>query len=184
MDNKLYPIDILTFIDKNKELPEYLNKSLEHTTSLGFYNLKITADDYTIKAYHCGFKHLKEITIPKIENIQDNIKGFFIGEGDLWINNDFYFTDFLKMDITKPTWLGYKKILKDYIVGNFLIYIPITYLPEFKLDNQKRLVYSDRFFSKLVAEGWLKISNKTYADEICHFSNVIGRIRKGVNIPN
>ena len=180
MDNQLYPIDILTFIDKNKELPQHLNKSLQHTTSLGFYNLQITPDDYTIKPYHCGFKHLKEITIPKIENIKNNIKGFFIAEGDLWINSNFYFNDFIEMNIKHPTWLGYKKKLKDYIVGNFLVYIPITYLLEFKmkLDKQKRLVYSDRFFTKLVEEGWLKITNKTYAGEIVHYSNVLGAIRK------
>ena len=179
-NNKLYPIDVLTYLNKDKELPSYLNKSLQNTTSLGFYNLQITPDDYNIKPYHCGFKHLKHITIPKIDKIKDSINGFFIGEGDLWINNDFYFNDFIEMNITKPTWLGYKKKLKDYIVGNFLVYIPVTYLLEFKmkLDKQKRLIYSDRFFTKLVFEGWLEVTPKSYATEIEHYSNVLQDIRK------
>lgn len=180
MYNQLYPIDILTYINKDKELPSYLNKSLQNTTSLGFYNLQITPDDYTIKPYHCGFKHLKEITIPKIDKIKDSINGFFIGEGDVLINNDFYFNDFIELDIKLPTWLGYKKKLKDYIVGNFLIYIPIDYFDEFKmkLDKQKRLIYSDRFFTKLVFEGWLEVTHRSYASEIEHYSNVLQSIRK------
>jgi len=180
MDNKLYPIDILTFINKDNELPTYLNQSLYNTSSQGFYTLKITPDDYDIKPYHCGFKHIRDITIPKIEKIKDNIKGFFIGEGDLLINKSFYFNDFIEMNITKPTWLGYKKKLKDYIVGNFLIYIPITYLLEFKqkIMAEKRLIYSDRFFTKLVKSDWLDITNKSYANEIEHYSNILKNIRK------
>ncbi len=190
MDNKLYPIDILTFIDKNKELPTYLNQSLQNTTSLGFHILKITPDDYTIKPYHCGFKHIRDITIPKIEKIKDNIKGFFIGEGDILIKESFYFNDFIEMNITKPTWLGYKKKISKkaqsatnnahIMVGNFLIYIPITYLLEFKqkVMAEKRLLFSDRFFTKLVKNGWLEITPKSYATEIVHYSNVFGSIRK------
>jgi len=191
MDNKLYPIDILTFINKDNELPTYLNQSLYNTSSQGFYTLKITPDDYDIKSYHCGFKHIRDITIPKIEKIKDNIKGFFIGEGDLLINKSFYFNDFIEMNITKPTWLGYKKKISvkaqnnktnnaQIIVGNFLIYIPITYLLEFKqkVMAEKRLLFSDRFFTKLVKSGWLDITNKSYATEIEHYSNILKNIRK------
>ena len=190
MYNKLHPIDVLTYINKDKELPSYLNTSLQNTTSLGFYNLQITPDDYTIKPYHCGFKHLKEITIPKIDKIKDSINGFFIAEGDILINNDFYFNDFIEMNITKPTWLGYKKKISKkaqsatnnahIMVGNFLIYIPITYLLEFKqkIMAEKRLMFSDRFFTKLVKNGWLEITPKSYATEIEHYSNIFGSIRK------
>ncbi len=180
--NHKHPVDILTFYNKENELPKYLNESLERTKNKGFYTLDITADDYRIKPYHCGFKHLKEITIPKIDKIIDDIEGFFIAEGDLYLNEEFNFNNFIEMNITEPTWLGYKKKLSNYIVGNFLIYIPKKYYKEFKkeLTNQSRLIYSDRFFTKLYNKGFLKLSNNSYADEIEHYSNVINNIRKGI----
>jgi len=180
--NHNYPIDILTFHNENNELPNYLNESLERTKSKGFDILNITPDNYRIKPYHCGFKHLKEITIPKIDKIIDDINGFFIAEGDLYLNEDFDFNEFINMNISEPIWLGYKKKLSHYIVGNFLIYIPKQYYNQFKqeLNNQSRLIYSDRFFTKLYNKGFLKLSNKSYANEIEHYSNVLMNIRKGI----
>mgnify|MGYP003641239637 CR=1 FL=1 len=177
--NKKYPIDVLTYLKEDK-LPDEVAISIERSKELGFYSLPITPDTYTIKPYHCGFKHLKEITIPKIDKIIDDIEGFFIAEGDLYIYYHFTFDKFLEMNLTKPTWLGYKKILSNYIVGNFLIYIPKTHYIEFKskLLNQSRLIYSDRFFTKLVKSGWLKLNTKSLASEIEHYSNVINDIRK------
>ena len=177
---KQFPIDVLTFVDSDNNLPIYLNNSLKNSWEKGFYTLPITPDNYNIKPHHCGFKHLKDITIPKIDKIINNISGFFIAEGDLYINDDFNFKLFLDMKIKEPTWLGYKKKLSNYIVGNFLIYIPSTYYKEFKskLEEEKRLIFSDRFFSKLYFSGWLKLTPKSYATEIEHFSNIIGTIRK------
>ena len=83
------------------------------------------------------------------------------------------------MNLQQPTWLGYKKKLSNYIVGNFLIYIPSTHFKEFKnyIDNQKRLLYSDRFFTKLYFNDWLNLHNKSVASEIVHYSNVLNAVR-------
>ena len=159
-------------------LPSYFIKAVSHNHNLGWKSTALTPDSYTIKASHCPFKHIKEISIPKIDKIKNIIDGFFLIEGDVLI--DINYNDFLKMNITEPTWLGYKKKLYDYIVGNFLIYIPIEYFEEFKVlvDNQKRKIYSDRFFTKLYFDGWLKLHNKSIVNEIPHYSNVFGGFRK------
>lgn len=160
--------------------PTYYNSAYEHNKALGWVSTELTPDTYDItvvKPGHCPLKHIIEITIPKIEKIKNNIDGFFIIEGDVKINISY--NEFLKMNITVPTWLGYKKKLKDYIVGNFLIYIPINYFDEFKeLMNVKRLVYSDRLFTRLVDSGWLHLHHETVAHEIPHYSNVLGKFRK------
>lgn len=158
-------------------LPSYFIKAVSHNHNLGWKSTALTPDSYTIRPAHCPFKHIKEITIPKIDKIKNNINGFFIIEGDVKININY--NDFLKMNITEPTWLGYKKKLSDYIVGNFLIYIPITHFEEFKVlvEQQDRKIFSDRFFTKLYDSGWLKLYNKSIADEIPHYSNVLGAFR-------
>jgi len=175
-----YPIDIITYIDSKNNLPDYLSKSLERTKSKGFDILDITPDNYNyVKPFHAGFKHIRDITIPKIEKIINNINGFFIAEGDLWLNDDFHFDNFITMNLQQPTWLGYKKKLSNYIVGNFLIYIPSTHFEQFKnyIQNQKRLIYSDRFFTKLYFDDWLHLHDKSVASEIVHYSNVLNGIR-------
>lgn len=185
-----YPIDILTFVNENNELPIYLNKSLERTKAKGFSVLTITPDNYRIKPYHCGFKHIKDITIPKIEKIINNIEGFFIAEGDLYMYDDFDFNEFINMQLNEPTWLGYKKIYDynsadyPYVSGNYLIYIPNNYFVEFKslINSEPKLIFSDRFFSKLVFKKWLKVINKSIAGEIEHYSNVYKKVRKGIII--
>ena len=158
-------------------LPSYYKEAFHHNKELGWKSTPLTPDSYTIKPCHCPFKHIKEITIPKIDKIKDNINGFFIIEGDVKININY--NDFLKMNIKEPTWLGYKKKLSDYIVGNFLIYIPIEYFEEFKdlLNKQTRNIFSDRFFTNLVNIGWLKLHNESIANEIPHYSNVLKSFR-------
>jgi hypothetical protein len=180
--NTDYPIDIVTFKYKNGNPPTYLKKSISRTKSKHFHILRLSYDQYNeIKPYHAGFKHMKEITIPKIEKIINNtdIKGFFIAEGDLYLNDDFDFNAFLNLKLKRPTWIGYKKKLSNYIVGNFLIYIPVQYFDQLKehFNNQKTLVYSDRFFSKLYFSGFLDLLPKSEASEIQHYSNVLGKIR-------
>ena len=181
-----YPIDIITY-KKNGELPEYLKKSLPRTKKKGFTILKLTPDSYLvpteIKAFHAGFKHMKEITMPKIMKLKKenpNLKGFFIAEGDIWIDENYDFKQFLEEDSSQPIWLGYKKKLSNYIVGNFLLYFPtkdIDKLNEYFIE-QKRLVFSDRFFSKLYFNGFIKLKEKSVADEIEHYSEVHKAIRK------
>ena len=187
--NKLYPIDYITYYKKNGKIPNEVIKSIKDTKSKGFHILKLTPDSYKvpqeIKAYHAGFKHMKEITIPKIlklRNKNPHIKGFFIAEGDLCINDDYNFNKFLNKKYNTPIWLGYKKKLTNYIVGNFLLYFPIQYLDKLKkyFDNQKRLVYSDRFFTKLYFDGFIKLNNKSIAYEIEHYSNVKDNIRESI----
>jgi len=184
--NKLYPIDYITYVKKDGNLPNEVNKSIKDTINKGFHILKLTPDNYNVpeevKSYHAGFKHMKEITIPKILNLRKknkNLKGFFIAEGDLCINDDYNFNKFIKENHKYPIWLGYKKKLSNYIVGNFLLYFPIEYLN--KLDkyfnDQNRLVFSDRFFTKLYFNKFLKLKKKSVAKEIEHYSNVKGNIR-------
>ena len=68
--NKLYPIDYITYYKKDGKLPNEVSKSIKETKNKGFNILKLTPDRYNVpndvKAYHAGFKHMKEITIPKI----------------------------------------------------------------------------------------------------------------------
>tara|TARA_R110002153_G_scaffold273354_2_gene444070 strand:+ start:536 stop:1090 length:555 start_codon:yes stop_codon:yes gene_type:complete len=163
-------------------LPSYYKEAFTHNKDLGWISTDLTPDSYDIEkinVFHTPFKHIKEITIPKIEKIKNNINGFFIIEGDVKININY--DEFLKMNITKPTWLGYKKKLKNYIVGNFLIYIPIHFFEEFKLEftEQKRLIFSDRFFTKLVKKNWLVLSDKSVVEEIPHHSNILNKWTNG-----
>ena len=178
--NELYPVDYITYKKNNRLLPE-VKKSIANTKKQGFHILKLTPDDYKvpeeIKAGHAGFKHMKEITIPKIINLREkkNIKGFFIAEGDLCLDKDYDFETFLKEKHKTPIWLGYKKKLSNYIVGNFLLYFPIEYLDKLEdyFRKQTQLVYSDRFFTKLFNSKFLKLKNKSIANEIEHYSNVL-----------
>ena len=184
--NKHYPIDYITYYKKDGKLPSEVSRSMKLTKDKGFHILKLTPDSYIVpeevKPYHAGFKHMKEITIPKIVALRKknpNIKGFFIAEGDLCINPNYTFNTFIKENHRYPIWLGYKKKLSNYIVGNFLLYFPIKYLDPLKyyFDTQKRLLYSDRFFTKLYFDGFIKLKNKSIADEIEHYSSVKKNIR-------
>ena len=178
-----YPIDYITY-EKDDKIPSYVETSLKITKDKGFYVLPITPDNYNdIPAYHAGFKHMRDITIPKIKQLikeNENIEGFFIGEGDLLINDNYNFDNFLKENHEVPIWLGYKKKLKDYIVGNFLLYFPISHFEELEQEFQKqtRLIYSDRFFTKLYRKGFIKLKDCSVAKEIEHWSNVINAVRK------
>jgi hypothetical protein len=185
--NKLYPIDYVTYYDKEGNLPKEVSKSKKDTKKKGFHILRLTPDNYSVpnevKAYHAGFKHMKEITMPKFLKLRaknPNIKGFFIAEGDLCIDENYNFEKFIKSNYTKPIWLGYKKKLSDYIVGNFLLYFPVEYLDELNeyFQNKKTLVYSDRFFTNLYNNGFIELSPKSLAGEIEHISKVKRGLRK------
>lgn len=159
-------------------LPSYYKEAYNFNKKRGWLSTELTPDAYDlkdIKACHCPFKHIREITIPKIDKLikEKDIDGFFLIEGDVKI--DINYKEFLNMNIKEPTWLGYKKKLSDYIVGNFLIYIPIKFYPEFRelVLNQKRKIYSDRFFTRLYFDNWLKLSDKSVAHEMPHYSNVL-----------
>ena len=70
-------------------LPYYYNEAYNYNKNKGWVSTDLTPDSYDLnftKVYHCPFKHIKEITIPKIEEEQDYINGFFIIEGDVKIN--------------------------------------------------------------------------------------------------
>jgi len=185
MNNKLYPMDYITYKKKGK-IPSEVNRSIKLTKQKGFHVLRLTPDEYNVpdevKAYHAGFKHMKEITMKKIKKHVKNhpdTKGFFIAEGDLCINKDYDFKTFLKENHKKPIWLGYKKKLSNYIVGNFLLYFPVDYIDPLDrhFTKQKQLIYSDRFFTKLYNIEWLKLKKKSVATEIEHYSNVKQNIR-------
>ena len=104
---------------------------------------------------------------------------------------DYSFKTFQQENIQEPTWLAYKKCLvggraaeSNYIVGNFLLYFPIKYLEELEIHftNQKRLLYSDRFFSKLYNKGFIKLHKGSVGTEIQHHSNIIQNKRVGKKI--
>ena len=60
-----------------------------------------------------------------------------------------------------------------------MIYFPIWSLDALQdyFDRQTRLVYSDRFFSKLYFNGFIKLAEKSVAGELVHYSKVKGDIR-------
>ena len=64
----------------------------------------------------CINARISVFRIPKIEKLIHNsdIKGFFIAEGDLYLNDDFDFNAFLNLKLKRPTWIGYKKKLSNY----------------------------------------------------------------------
>jgi len=181
-----YPLEILTFTNDKNKLPKYVDLAIEDIRSKGFCILPITPDhrkEEEIKIIHAGFTWLKHYTMPKLlwyAKTNKDIKGFFIAEGDLCLNYDYDFKRFIEEKHTKPVWLGYKKKMNHYIVGNFLLYFPRDSLEELNRHfvNQKRNCYSDRFFKKLVDIGFLDIVNETRATEIEHYSNVIKGIRE------
>ena len=129
------PVDIVTYTP----YPEYLYLSLAKTKSLGYNILPLTPDEYKVwkqksrpvpdgylKMGHAPYKHIKEITYPKMVELSDQYNGFFIMEGDVIIDDNFT-PEFFKsnFDTSVPHWLGYKKILYkkgkiDYIV--FIIF--------------------------------------------------------------
>ena len=84
------------------------------------------------------------------------------------------------MNFKKPTWIGYKKKLSNYIVGNFLLYFPRSSIIELnnRFIKQKRLVYSDRFFTNLYYDGFIDLLDIPKTTEIEHYSNVLKGIRK------
>ncbi len=176
-------IDIITYENENG-LPWYLERCIKDKVQKGFKVLPITPDSYDCKPCHAGYKHFKEITLPKLRDTYE--KGIFICEGDIIINDEYNVDNIPQEDY--PVWYGYKKILKQnigerYIVGNFLIWLPKSYYPiihEEILKKGKRLIYSDRFFTQLVDKGIIKLHHKSIANEISHWSNVINNMRDGI----
>ena len=88
--------------------------------------------------------------------------------------------------------MGYKKILRvkgkiDYIVGNFMIYVPRSQMPMLseEFEKQKREIYSDRFFTRLVQQGKVVLAPqgklhflpKDFRDSV--FGEVINPGKKG-----
>lgn len=188
--SKQYPIDYITYYTdfNNKQIPKEVPLSLKQTRKNGFYVLPLKPDNYDVPnempAFHAGFKHMRDITIPrmrKLFNKDKNLKGFFIAEGDLCLDVDYTFEKFLKENHKKPVWLGYKKKLSDYIVGNFLLYFPRSSFNRLEkyFQKQERLLFSDRFFTKLTYdEGFIKLPQVSVASEIEHESKVMKGIRK------
>ena len=211
MDPKQYPVDFITYLTDTLRPPAELYLARDNTEKAGFYVLPITADRFNIngrpasaykcpiqskqekpiKVYQAPFKHLRDITMPKMLDYFKNhpaAKGFFIAEGDLSINEGYTFEDWYNEDgdTQHITWLGYKKILYQkgkihYIVGNFLIYVPRSQIETLAIEfkKQTREIYSDRFFTKLVQQGKAVVFDKPIAGEIEHISAVAGgKVRK------
>jgi len=203
MSSKDYPVEFITYL-KGGNPPPFERNVIRDVRTAGFDILPLTHDEYKvvragtkkedipadhIGSWHAGFKHLRDITAPKLlELSQDpSYKGFLIAEADLCLNKDFDFQKFLEIKTDEPMWLGWKKVNRikgniDYIVGNFLVYIPVGKIAEFntRLQKKKALVYSDRFYTNLVKDGFMKLHQPSVAGEIEHFSEVMkaGKTRR------
>lgn len=172
-------IDIITYRDKEGKLPWYLDKCIENKIEMGFKILELTPDNFTCRPEHCSYKHFRDICMPKLKQTKE--KGIFICEGDVIIFenvNNIEQPDY-------PVWYGYKKKLCDYIVGNFLLWLPKNYynIIQEEIDKKNnRLLYSDRFFTQLVNKNIIKLHDISIANEIKHYSNIIKKIRSGLEI--
>lgn len=155
------------------------------------------------------FRHLRDVIIPKLKKNLDKYKlnGFFLMEGDVIVFPKFDEIQKQIETVDKPIWLGYKKIMRakgsplgiDYVVGAFFLYFPrnsIEFLIKL-VENQKRDIYSDRFFTQMVQRGELLLPRqaklkypavsyfgftKSIADEIAHDSAVARGKRGGLDI--
>ena len=178
--------------EKTKKPPKYFHDAMENIKKKGFDILPITPNDFKLgkdlkKIGHSPLKHIKEILIPKIDNLikKEDIEGFFIAEGDLILNEGVDLEYIKSLNIVRPTWMAYKKkmlwgnnIIYN-VYGNFLIYIPIEYYEEFKKKIFKtKIMYSDSFFTKLLKENFLDILDKSIGNEVAHFSNVSKTFRQ------
>lgn len=209
---KEYPIDLITYLTAALTPPPEVFLAKKNTEDAGFYVLPITGDKFNIKdrpptafespyqvrkqekpikANQAPFRHIKDITLPKMEKYfmkYPSAKGFFLAEGDLCLKKGYTFDDWYKEygQTKEITWFGYKKILRQkgkihYIVGNFMIYIPKEKLPFLmeRMKKQKADIFSDRFFTNLVIEGKVKLNPVSIAGEIEHISAVAGgKVRK------
>lgn len=201
-----FPVDMIVYANDKGELPTFFNEVDEKLTSKGFTVLHQTPDHFpvdkckgtktcqlpegVIHVYHSPYRHFTEITLPKMELLSaanSNIRGFFVAEGDVCPIDEFDLEFFLRnLPINVPQWLGYKKIQRSkgeisYVVGNFLLYFPVEFLPVLRREvaaKNGKLVYSDRFFTQLVQKGLLQLSPKSYAGEVEHYSNVAGKLRR------
>jgi len=209
---KEYPIDLVTYLTDQLVPPPEVFLAKKNTEDAGFYVMPITGDKFNIKgrpptafespeqvrkqekpikANQAPFRHIKDITMPKMEKYfmkYPAAKGFFLAEGDLCLKKGYTFDDWYREygEVKEITWFGYKKILKQkgklhYIVGNFMIYIPrekMGFLME-RFSKQKADIFSDRFFTNLVIEGEVTLNPTSIAGEIEHVSAVAGgKVRK------
>tara|TARA_R100001224_G_C3954029_1_gene126752 strand:- start:4 stop:522 length:519 start_codon:yes stop_codon:yes gene_type:complete len=170
-------IDIITYRNKQGELPSYLEQCIQDKIKNGFNVLPITPDEYNDeKPYHAGYLHFKNITMPKLK---DSTEGIWICEGDVILNEGVNVLDLPRGN--KPIWYGYKKKLSNYIVGNFLLWLPRSSYDLLKTELDKRArLYSDRYWSKLYFKGLVDLHTESIANEITHYSNVKKGIRKGI----
>jgi hypothetical protein len=170
-------IDIITYIDKYGQFPEYVYRCYNDKVDKGFNVLPLTPDSYDCKPCHAGYKHFRDITMSKLKETKE--KGLFICEGDVIIDDDYNVNNIDTPDY--PVWYGYKKKRSTYIIGNFLLWLPKSYYNILQEEIEKKkgnLLYSDRFFTQLVKKDIIKLHSKSIANEIQHYSNVIQDIRK------
>lgn len=198
-----FPVDIIEYANDAREMPSFFGEVEKKLEEKGFSVLQHTPDHFkvdickskkkcelapdTIHVYHSPYRHFVEITLPKLELLASknpNIRGFFVAEGDVCPIDKFNLTYFLKnYPINEPIWLGWKKVQRakgeiSYVVGNFLLYFPVEFLPVLRkeVDSKKgKLMYSDRFFTQLVQKGLLKLQlPDSMAGEVEHYSKVAG----------
>ena len=78
-------------------------------------------------------------------------------------------------------WLGFSKILKDYIVGAHLVYLSKEMVDELKKNQSKYIPqHLDRFFRTIGLQYGMEIQ-KSITKEIPHYSHNIGKIRISSN---
>ena len=188
MDNTVYIISYKTNGEYNPILKDSKKRFEEqgfNVTVIEGYNLKDYPDMRRSTVVYRNFqKALKEISSPN---------GIFVAEDDCYLNDGITF-EFLRDRIqaipdynNKVIRVGYQKILKDYLVGTQLIWIPQTMIESVAEEMRNTTPqHLDGFLSKprkmnviLLDRHEQMINKNKYAVEIEHYSHILGAVRKG-----
>ena len=188
MDNTVYIISYKTNGEYNPILKDSKNRFEEqgfNVTVIDGYNLKDYPDMKRSTVVYRNFqKALKEISSPN---------GIFVAEDDCYLNDGITF-EFLRDRIQaipdyniKVIRVGYQKILKDYVVGTQLIWIPNSIIESVAEEMRNTTPqHLDGFLSKprkmnviLLDRHEQMVNKNKYAVEIEHYSHILGAVRKG-----
>ena len=189
MDNTVYIISYKTNGEYNPILKDSKNRFEEQNFKVKViegYNLKDYPDMRRSTVVYKNFQKALNEVVPALS-------GYFVAEDDCYLNDGITF-EFLRDRIQaipdyniKVIRVGYQKILKDYVVGTQLIWIPETIIEsvaEEMLNTTPQ--HLDGFLSKprkmnvvLLDEHEQMVNKNKYAVEIEHYSHILGAVRKG-----
>ena len=160
---------------------------------------KLARGAKVVWAKHAPYRHFRDFVFPEMKRALETnkeLQGVFIAEADLFIYEGYGFSWFdATYDLdgkNDNVWLAWKKILSNYIVGNFFLYFSregFKKLEQFIESKGQKDMLSDRFFYQLHKLGDLELNKfdkdsqeqkkpVSIGDEIEHFSKVAGGVRK------